>query len=305
MTPLDELVASGLVAADVHLGRLTTYKLGGPADYFADVANQRDLATVAAAWRETGCPALVLGRGSNLVIADSGYHGLVVRLGGDFATIELRGEQVEAGGAVHLPTLARTAVKAALLGLEFFVGIPGSVGGAVRQNAGCHGSETVDVLDTAGVFDLETGEFSRRSGVDLDLRYRHSNLAPHEIVTSASFRCRAGDAVMGEETLREITRWRKEHQPGGTLNAGSVFKNPPGDYAGRLIDDLGLKGLHVGGASVSAKHANFFVAAPDATATDVYRLVTVIQARVFEATGVRLEPEIVFAGDFGVSTEGI
>ncbi len=299
MSRLDELVEGGLVDAGVRLGKLTTYKLGGPADYFADVSDPDQLEVVSDAWRGSGLEVLIVGRGSNLVIADSGFRGLVIRLGGTFAGIEIEGEMVTAGGAVHLPTLARTAVKAGLLGLEFFVGIPGSVGGAIRQNAGCHGSETVDFLVETSVIDLTNGVRTKRSAIDLDLSYRHSNLSAHHVVTSATFRCVPGDPAMGEQTMREITRWRRDHQPGGTLNAGSVFKNPPGDHAGRLIDALGLKGFRVGGASVSERHANFFVAAADATAADLFGLVHEIRNRVKQATGVLLEPEIVFAGDFG------
>jgi UDP-N-acetylmuramate dehydrogenase len=138
----------------------------------------------------------------------------------------------------------------------------------------------------------------RLDAAALELSYRHSNVVDTDVVVSADFAFRPGPPVVGEEEMRAVVRWRKDHQPGGTLNAGSVFKNPAGDAAGRIIDALGLKGLRVGGASVSQRHANFFVADPDATASDVYRLVRLVQARVLESTGVLLEPEIRFAGRF-------
>ncbi len=295
MSALDRLVDRGLVRTGVVLGALTTYKLGGAARYFSEPGTAEELSAVLAARRSDDVPILVLGRGSNLVIADEGFNGLVVRLGSGFATITHHPGHVEAGGAVSLPMLARACVAEGRLGLEFYVGIPGSVGGAVRQNAGCHGSETADVLMSAEVV-AGDGSVSSRSPVDLDLAYRHSNLTDDDIVVAARYSYTAGEPGDGEQVMREVIRWRKEYQPGGTLNAGSVFKNPPGDAAGRVIDDLGLKGLSVGGASVSTRHANFFVATSEATAGDVRRLVLTVQGIVAERTGIHLEPEIRFAG---------
>jgi UDP-N-acetylmuramate dehydrogenase len=294
----DALVARGTVVPDVPLAPLTTYKLGGPARWFADVADDGDVEALCAVLSDEPVPVLVLGRGSNLVVSDRGFDGLVVRLGGVFAAIEHGPEDIRAGGAVRLPVLARAAVGEGRLGLEFYVGIPGTVGGAVRQNAGCHGSETVDVLRSADLVDLSSGGRREATAAELDLSYRHSNLTDTDLVLSARFRFERGSRAEGERHMREITRWRREHQPGGTLNAGSVFKNPPGDAAGRLIDAAGLKGFRVGDVSVSGRHANFFVAGPEATAGDVWRLVREVRARVRRGTGIDLEPEIRFAGDF-------
>jgi UDP-N-acetylmuramate dehydrogenase len=287
---------SDLVESDVAVGPLTTYKLGGPAAFYAEVGDRGELDRVLAAWRGSGLPLLVLGRGSNLVVHEDGIDALVLRLAGDFGETVLDPDSVRAGAAVRLPQLARAAVAGGRLGLEFFVGIPGSVGGAIRQNAGGHGRETRDVLMDATVLDASSGAVGARSVAELDLGYRHSALAPHEVVLEARFAFEIGDPGVGEVRLREITRWRREHQPGGTYNAGSVFKNPPGDSAGRMIDALGLKGTAVGDVAVSDKHANFFVAGPQATASDLYRLVRDVQARVYESTGVMLEPEIQFEG---------
>jgi UDP-N-acetylmuramate dehydrogenase len=267
-----------------------------------EAATLSHLERLAAALSEEPLAVLVVGRGSNLVVADEGFPGVALRLVGSFATMEL-GEATVAGGAAAMPQLARAAVRAGRLGLEFMVGIPGSVGGGIRQNAGCFGVEMVDVLSWAEVFDLDAGTHRRRSPGDLALSYRSSNIGPTQVVTFAGLYTEAGASQSGETRIREITRWRKEHQPGGSLNAGSVFKNPPGDAAGRIIDALGLKGLRVGGATVSEKHANFFVAGPGATAADVYQLVMAVQNRVERATGIRLEPEIQFAGEFEVKTD--
>ncbi len=304
MTTLDELVAAGLVATDVPLAAMTTYKLGGPARYFAEVADEAELLRVAEARHGTEAksgplPLLILGRGSNLAVADSGYAGLVIRLGEQFSRIDIEPDgEILAGGATPLPLLARSAVRVGRGGLEFFVGIPGSVGGAVCMNAGCHGSETKDWLLAARVADLEDGTASWRDPARLGMRYRHTDLASHHLVVAARFRTEPIAPDIGERRLREITRWRKQTQPGGTLNAGSVFKNPPGDAAGRIIDSLGLKGFRVGRVAVSEKHANFFVAEPGAPAQDIFDLVAAVRHEVAAATGIWLEPEIRFAGDF-------
>lgn len=296
MTDAERLLQSGVVRRNVALGPLTTYKAGGAASYFAELATNEDLAALIDSGLTTDREVLVLGRGSNLVVADSGFDGLVIKLGGAFANAEVTGMEVEAGAAHPLPKLARLAVDAGIAGLEFFVGVPGSVGGAVRQNAGCFGAETKDCLVVATIVDLSSGERVDRGPADLDLSYRHSNVTAGQLVVSARFRGRPGDSTGGKEKMRAITRWRKENQPGGTLNAGSVFKNPPDIAAGELIDSLGLKGTAVGEVSVSDKHANFFVAGPGATAGDIRRLVTLVKDTVFEATGTILEPEIQFVG---------
>lgn len=287
-----------VVRRDVPVGPLTTYKLGGPASFYAEVAGRDVLDRVLGAWRQSELPLLVLGRGSNLVVADDGIDALVLRLAGSFNEVVQERDAVWAGSAVRLPQLARAAVGVGRLGLEFFVGIPGSVGGAVRQNAGGHGRETKDVLMEASILDAQSGEVAVKAVGDLDLRYRHSSVASHEVVLDARFSFEPGEPAEGEERMRGITRWRREYQPGGTLNAGSVFKNPPGDSAGRIIDSLGLKGHAVGDVSVSEKHANFFVAGEAATAADLYRLVEEVRSIVEARTGVVLETEIQFEGVF-------
>lgn len=296
MGDMGRLLDLGLVEQGVALGPLTTYKAGGAARFFVDVQTKSALAKLVSAGVPSDLDILVVGRGSNLLVADSGFDGLAVKLGGEFSDVHVESGQVEAGGSAPLPRLARTVVDSGQTGLEFFVGVPGSVGGAVRQNAGCFGSETVDVLIDASVIDVRTGVISKRTSVDLGLGYRKSNLSRSEIVTDARFRLSDGDVEVAKDRMREVTRWRKQNQPGGTLNAGSVFKNPEGQAAGEIIDGLGLKGLKVGDVSVSTKHANFFVAGSGATASQIADLVQVVKDTVQRETGTILEPEIQFVG---------
>ena len=296
MSLVHRMARHGLIQENVPLGPLTTYKSGGPARYLIDVLDSSALVELAASGDIADVPVLVLGRGSNLVVSDAGFPGLVIRLGEGFARLEFEGDHVVAGAAMALPRLARAAVEQSLAGLEFFVGIPGSVGGAVRQNAGCFGYEIKDPLVQATVLELSTGASSVRTPEDLDLSYRHSNIGSTEVVVEAVFKAVPGNTEASKSELRRIIRWRRDNQPGGTFNAGSVFKNPPHVAAGALIDSLGLKGMSVGDVSVSEKHANFFVAGAGATSADILELVIAVKTRVFEESGTILELEIQFVG---------
>lgn len=293
-----EAALPGRVQRDAPSAALTTYRCGGPIAVLVRAGGDEDLAAVAAAARAHSVEVLVIGRGSNLLVADEGFAGIGVVLEGGFESLDVDAGagEVRAGGAVALPVLARRAVSAGVSGLEFFVGIPGSVGGAVRMNAGGHGRETKDVLVDARVFSFDDSA-ARVLGVEaLALGYRCSGLGPREVVTAARFRGEpAADPAASVARIDEVVRWRREHQPGGQ-NAGSVFTNPPGDAAGRLIEASGCKGLRIGGARVSEKHANFFVADPGARARDVHALVLEVQRRVAEATGVLLRPELHLVG---------
>lgn len=296
MTDLSALIESGVLQRNVPLGPLTTYKSGGPAAFFAEIEDQTTLELLVESGVFRDREVLVLGRGSNVVVSDSGFAGLVVKLGVGFGKIEIDETIVTAGASVPLPRLARASVDSSLTGLEFFVGVPGSVGGAIRQNAGCFGVETSDRLVTARVLDLNEGEIRTSASADLGHSYRQSNLQPSDLVIDASFQAERGDVSVARSELRRITRWRRDNQPGGTLNAGSVFKNPPGTSAGELIDRLGLKGLRVGGVSVSEKHANFFVAESTASSEDIYELAQLVKDRVFDLSQTNLELEIQFVG---------
>jgi UDP-N-acetylmuramate dehydrogenase len=275
---------------DRDLGPLTTYRVGGAARLFVEVADATELDLVAAEVAASGAPALVIGRGSNLLVADAGFEGLAIVLGSGFADVHIDGTVVEAGAAASLPVVARQTARAGLTGFEWAVGVPGSIGGAVRMNAGGHGSDMAASLAAATVCDLAAGITTRRDVAQLGLGYRCSALAPTDVVVSARLELALGDRERAEAEIAEIVRWRRRHQPGGQ-NAGSVFTNPEGDSAGRLIDTAGCKGLRVGSAEVSTKHANFIQADPGGSADDVVAVMRAVVRRVWKAHGVHLVPE--------------
>jgi UDP-N-acetylmuramate dehydrogenase len=292
-----EAALPGQVTRHAPSAALTTYRCGGPFAVLVRIESEPALQCAARVLGGTDTDVLVVGRGSNLLVADTGFDGVAVVLGAAFETVNVEPGtgRVAAGGALALPVLARRVTAAGVGGLEFFVGIPGSVGGAVRMNAGGHGRDTKDVLVDARVGSLDNGEIREISPGDLALGYRRSALTPRDVVLGATFAGYPAAADDGAARIDEIVRWRRANQPGGQ-NAGSVFTNPPGDAAGRLIDACGCKGMQLGGVRVSEKHANFFVAEAGATAADVYALVREVQRVVADATGTRLEPELHLVG---------
>jgi UDP-N-acetylmuramate dehydrogenase len=277
------------------LGARTTYRVGGTAALLVEPADEDELLAVAAAVNGARVPVLVIGRGSNLLVADRGFDGLVVALGGGFEAIEVDGHQVLAGAAVSLPVLARRTAAAGLSGLEWAVGVPGSVGGAVRMNAGGHGSDTAASLVAYRWVDLRTGAAAEAPAEELQMAYRHTSLAPSDVVVAARFGLDDGDPEQGAATIADIVRWRRANQPGGS-NAGSVFTNPEGDSAGRLVEAAGLKGFRLGSARVSEKHANFIQADEGGSADDVANLIAHVRATVAAKTGVDLTTEVRMAG---------
>ena len=284
-----------LARRDRPMGELTTYRVGGPAALFSEPGSVADLERLAAAVGESAIAVVVLGKGSNLLVADRGFDGLCVRLGDGFAAIGIEADLVRAGGAAAYPVLARRTAAAGLTGFEWAVGIPGSVGGAVRMNAGGHGAQTSDVLVDCRIVSLLGGTERLVGTSELDLSYRHSSIGPYDVVTEASYRLEPGDAELSAARIDEIVRWRREHQPGGQ-NAGSVFTNPPGDAAGRLIEEAGLKGCRIGSAVVSDRHANFIQADPGGSADDVKRLIDEVRALVAGRLGVELRTELRLVG---------
>jgi UDP-N-acetylmuramate dehydrogenase len=278
---------------DAPLGARTTYRVGGPAALLVEADDEDDLAHVHDALARVGAsvPVLVLGEGSNLLVADAGFPGLVVSPGRGFAWDRIDGPVVRAGGRTKLPVLARRTATAGLRGLEWAVGVPGTVGGALRMNAGGHGSDSAAVLSRWARFDLRSGRAEEAGPETLALGYRRSALGAAEVVTWAEFRLTVGERAAAEAEVAEVVRWRRANQPGGA-NAGSVFVNPPGESAGRLVEESGLKGHRLGSAHVSAKHANFIQADAGGSADDVWHLVAHVRAVVRERTGVNLVPEV-------------
>jgi UDP-N-acetylmuramate dehydrogenase len=289
---------------DVPLAPMTTYRVGGPAALFVDVRSLDDLAAVAAARHATGVPVLVVGRGSNMLVADAGFRGLALSIAELAHHVELPDgtapeRVVTAGGGVALPVLARRTAAAGIAGFEWAVGVPGSVGGAVRMNAGGHGSDMAAVLLDVRVFDMDRpgAGLVTLPAASIGLRFRASSLASAHIVHDVRLGLRAGDRARSEEEISAIVQWRREHQPGGQ-NCGSVFVNPvPGEVAaGGLIDALGLRGFRIGTAHVSEKHANFIQATERGTAADVRAVMEEVRRRVADATGHRLRSEVRLVG---------
>jgi UDP-N-acetylmuramate dehydrogenase len=288
---------------DEPLARFTTMRVGGPADLFATVHNVHELRAIVRFARSRAIPLTLLGRGSDVVIADAGIRGLVVQNRAEGSQID--GDRYVAESGMPMARAATETQKAGLTGLEFGLAIPGTVGGAVWANAGAHDSDVAAILETAAIL-LADGSEEQVSPRDLGLRYRDSRLKhePAEVVLGASFRLAAAESPAIAARLDEIRRWRRDHQPLGIPSAGSTFRNPPGDSAGRLIDAAGLKGRRIGGASVSEKHANFIVNDGKGSAADVRALVDEVARVVERETGVRLESEVVFLGDWGAKPLG-
>ncbi|MCJ7711856.1 MAG: UDP-N-acetylmuramate dehydrogenase [Chloroflexi bacterium] len=292
---------------DEPLARFTTMRVGGPADLFAVAHNAFELRALVRFARARAIPFAILGRGSNLVISDAGVRGLVIHVKAEASRVD--GERYHAEAGVPMARAATETQAAGLAGLEYGLAIPGTVGGAVWANAGAHGSDTAGVLESATVL-LGDGSEREMPVDELGLAYRHSRFkeavasgpaggaGPAEIVLGAVFRLRPADPAEIRARLDEIRRWRREHQPLGIPSAGSVFRNPPGDSAGRLIDILGLKGHRIGGAVVSEKHANFIVNDQKGTAADVRALAEHVRREVREHHGIDLAFEIEFAGDW-------
>jgi len=277
---------------------LTTLRIGGPAALYLEPEDDADLDAASRVLLDTGLPFVVLGKGSNVLVADDGFPGLVLRLGRGFRWTARDGDRLVAGGSMPLPALAGVALRHGLAGLGFGVAIPATLGGAVRMNAGAHGHEMAEVVESARLWLLLEGRVRSLVAGDLAFGYRHSELPSDGIVVGATMRLRAGDPAEMRVEMAEVRAWRRATQPLAEPNCGSVFKNPPdGPAAARLVEEVGAKGLRVGGASVSAKHANFIVADPGARASEVWELILRVRSLVEERCGIRLEPEVQLIGE--------
>jgi UDP-N-acetylmuramate dehydrogenase len=279
-----------------RLASLTSFRIGGPAALFVEAQDDDMLAAVGEAITATGVPVAVIGKGSNVLVADDGFPGIVLRLGRGFRWTARDGDRLAAGGAMALPALAGIAMRHRLAGLEFGVAIPASLGGAVRMNAGAHDGSMSDVIETIDLYVLPEGRRRRVAAAEARFAYRRSELPADGVVVGATVRLQRD----GEDRIRlrmeEAREWRRRTQPLAEANCGSVFKNPAGDHAARLIDAAGGKGLRVGAAHVSEKHANFIVAEPGASAADVWRLIEDVRELVASSAGVRLETEVQLVG---------
>lgn len=275
----------------------TSFHIGGPAELMAQPQSEAELQSLLLKAAEAAVPVTLVGNGSNLLVRDKGIRGLVIKLGSMLRDIKVSGNVLTFGSGVSLAQASKKAAELGLSGMEFAVGIPGSIGGAVYMNAGAYDGEMSKVVKSVRVMDA-AGEVSELSADNLDFGYRHSALqGSGKIVTSVTVELAAGDKQAIAEKMADFSNRRITKQPLELPSAGSMFKRPPGYFAGTLIDQTGLKGYTVGGAQVSTKHAGFVVNIGGATAADVLQLISDVQAKVFAAHGVHLEPEVLVLGE--------
>jgi len=286
------------VRTSFPMALLTTFRIGGPAALYLEVESEADLRAAGEAVRRTGVPMVVIGKGSNVLVSDRGFAGLVLRLGRGYRFAARDADRLTAGGAMPLPALSGVALAHSLSGLEFGVAIPASLGGAIRMNAGAHGRELADVIESVDVFELLGDALRRVPARAVGFRYRNTDLAWDAVIVGAVLRLRGDRPEDIRARMDEAREWRRRTQPLAEPNCGSVFKNPEGDHAARLIEAAGGKGLTVGGAAVSRKHANFIVTSSAARAADVVDLIRTVQDLVARRFGVHLEPEVHLVGDF-------
>jgi UDP-N-acetylenolpyruvoylglucosamine reductase len=284
------------VQTDYPLARLTTVRAGGPADLFARPTFEAELVELLRWAAGEGVEVAVVGSGSNLLVSDDGYRGLVLKLDGELASVDREGTRVVCGGGARLPSATAKVARWGLTGLEFGINIPGTVGGAVRMNANAYGGELGRVLEWVDICSARGPE--RRGPGELGFAYRRSNLRPGEVVARASFRLSDGDVAEIKATLARMRGQRRDAQPSGIKTFGSTFKNPDaeGRTAGQLLEEAGCRGLRVGGARFSAKHANFVENAGEATTADILALMAEGRRRVRDRFGVVLEPEVQVLG---------
>ncbi|MGZ5213379.1 MAG: UDP-N-acetylmuramate dehydrogenase [Actinomycetota bacterium] len=280
------------------LAPLTSFRLGGPAALYLEPESDADLAAAGEAIVAADVPFVVIGKGSNILVSDAGFQGLVLRLGRGYRWVAREGERLTAGGSIPLPALAGVALRHGLAGLEFGVAIPATLGGAIRMNAGAHGGAMADVLERILTYRLRDGRAETVPVEDAGFAYRRSALVDDAVVTGGVVRLGTEDATEIRARMEEARGWRRRTQPLAEPNCGSVFTNPEGDHAARLIARAGGKGRRVGGASVSLKHANFIVAEPGARSSDVLALIRDIQRLVEDTAGIALEPEVKLIGAF-------
>ena len=273
------------------LAKHTYFGIGGEATAYIEISAIAELSALARFHRQWKVPIAIIGRGSNLLVSDTGFKGISVRLIGELAKLEVDGNVVSVGAGLSLPRLSKTMSRQGLSGVEFALGIPGSVGGALIMNAGAWGSSFGDVVTDVTVMN-DTGELVNLSHAEADFEYRHSGLGAYFCVTGATLKLEPGDVDTITEQMQSFYKQKVETQPFAEENAGCMFKNPPGDSAGRLIDISGLKGYRIGGAEVSTVHGNFILNIDNATAADVLDLVAYIQEQVNEKTGVSLQTEV-------------
>ena len=281
-----------------HLSNYTTFRVGGPADVLVNVNSAKEIALALRAAKDAGVPATVIGNGSNLLVRDGGIRGLVIRIDGAMAAIRREGDMLHVQSGALMRSAANFAMNEGLSGLEEIAGIPGTIGGGVIMNAGAYGGEMSQVVTRVDAISLSDGKPVSFEGDALGFSYRHSAMMrAGVVVTDVTMQLRPGDPAQIKARMDELAKARREKQPLEYPSAGSTFKRPEGYFAAKLIDDCGLRGLSVGDAQVSEKHAGFVINRGSARASDVLELMEQIKTRVFDAYGVTLEPEIRILGE--------
>lgn len=283
--------------ANRSLADLTSFQIGGPADLFIMVESDGELMTAMAAAYRHDTPAICLGAGTNLLVSDRGVRGLVVKLGESFGRIRIEGVNVTVGAAMQFGAMVETVVDRGLAGLEFGEGIPGTVGGGLVMNAGAFGGEMARVVTLVHGVTID-GLARALTKDEVNFAYRRTDLPPRFVISRVDFTLSRGDREELRARVMDLRSKRAARQPRGLPNAGSVFKNPPGNFAGRLLESVGLKGARMGGAAFSGQHANFIVNLGGARADEVRDLIELARSRVMESTGVTLEPEVRFIGEW-------
>ena len=293
-----DLLGEDRVFTEEAMSQHTTFKIGGPADYFLMPDKGEDVGRVIKICKEKEIPYFILGNGSNLLVGDGGYRGAVIQIYRNMSSVTVEGYEITAQAGALLSAVAAAAKNASLTGFEFAGGIPGTIGGAVVMNAGAYGGEMKDVLTEVTVMNAE-GDIFTLPTEELELGYRTSIIkTAGYIVLEAKIRLKEGDPEVIRETMKDLTIRRTTKQPLEYPSAGSTFKRPEGYFAGKLIMDSGLAGYQVGGAQVSEKHCGFVINAGDATARDVRTLMDNVRDIVYKKYGVTLEPEVKFLGEF-------
>lgn len=295
---LTEKISGSLVQENAPMAKFTSFRAGGCADLLVQPQSIKELQDVLQVLQEEGCPHMVLGNGSNVLVKDGGYRGVIVKLGSGFDHVTVEGNVIRCGSGALLSAVAKAAADAGLTGMECLSGIPGSIGGAVFMNAGAYGGEIRDVLRKVSVISQDGAHLSALDTGSLDLGYRHSILQQTgDIVLEAEFMLQPGNETEIKEKMAELKARRNEKQPVNYPSAGSFFKRPEGYFAGKLVQDADLKGVSVGGAEVSQLHSGFLINKGGATATDIIQLMRIVQAAVMERFGVMLEPEVRIIGE--------
>lgn len=295
---LRNIMAESRLLTDEPMKQHTTFRVGGPADFFAMPDTREKLREITALCKEEGVPYYIIGNGSNLLVSDSGYRGVIIQIYREMNDISVSGNRVTAQAGALLSGIAGKALEEGLAGMEFAAGIPGTLGGACMMNAGAYGGEMKDILESVVVMTRE-GEFCTLSSEELDMGYRTSVIAKREyIVLEATMILRKGKPEDIQSRMEELREKRVSKQPLNYPSAGSTFKRPEGYFAGKLIEDAGLRGFQTGGAQVSEKHCGFVINKGDASAADILELMRQVSVRVEEKFGVVLEPEVRRLGEF-------